>query len=416
MPGYEDLDDYGIWRQTADYGAVWIPRGRVVNWAPYRDGRWVWIDPWGWTWVDNAPWGFAPFHYGRWVFFDGTWAWVPGHVVAHPVYAPALVVFLGNGNWSVTMRGGSGVAWFPLGPGEVYVPTYRVSQRYVRQVNITNVNVTNITLQNMSNVRYRNREAPGSVTIVTRETFVNARPVRRNMVVLTQERLRAAPVAGSAAPYAPTRASVLPQTGRPVSQPPADVSRRRVVVRNAPPPAPVPFSARERALQSQPGRPLDADALESLRGGGQRGQGRDQGRDQGRYTRATDTEQGNDLRPARRGLPAPRAVPPGHDDRGRPDDQDRGRGQDNDQRDRRRTPPPPEQPRASQPTQPTPPPPPLPTPPRLPAEPQQPPPPPPTPPKPAEPHGRGKPQPQQPVEPQHPDTAKHQDTTRRRRT
>src|SRR5882762_7432975 len=81
MPGYEDLDANGSWRDDPEYGPVWAPRV-AVDWAPYRDGHWRWIEPWGWTWIDDAPWGFAPFHYGRWAYGRNTWFWVPGRVVA----------------------------------------------------------------------------------------------------------------------------------------------------------------------------------------------------------------------------------------------------------------------------------------------------------------------------------------------
>src|SRR5262249_30326882 len=73
--GYEDLDDNGSWRPVPTYGYVWVPRTVAVGWAPYRYGHWVWVEPWGWTWVDSAPWGFAPFHYGRWVYSPYGWAW-----------------------------------------------------------------------------------------------------------------------------------------------------------------------------------------------------------------------------------------------------------------------------------------------------------------------------------------------------
>ncbi|MCX8115065.1 MAG: hypothetical protein N3D71_08345, partial [Burkholderiaceae bacterium] len=63
--GVESLDDFGEWRTVESYGPVWFPSGVPVGWAPYRYGRWAWIAPWGWTWIDEAPWGFAPFHYGR---------------------------------------------------------------------------------------------------------------------------------------------------------------------------------------------------------------------------------------------------------------------------------------------------------------------------------------------------------------
>src|SRR5689334_23501633 len=75
--GVEDLDEYGYWGAYPDYGPVWFPRTVAVGWAPYRFGHWVWIEPWGWSWIDDAPWGFAPFHYGRWAIFGGVWGWVP---------------------------------------------------------------------------------------------------------------------------------------------------------------------------------------------------------------------------------------------------------------------------------------------------------------------------------------------------
>lgn len=96
MNGVEDLDEYGSWRIIAGYGPCWVPSVTVVGWAPYHYGRWAWIDPWGWTWIDDEPWGFAPFHYGRWVMASGTWAWVPGPIVVHPVYRPALVRWVGG--------------------------------------------------------------------------------------------------------------------------------------------------------------------------------------------------------------------------------------------------------------------------------------------------------------------------------
>ncbi|MCX7256507.1 MAG: hypothetical protein NTZ64_07145 [Polaromonas sp.] len=94
--GYQQLDRYGDWQQDATYGAVWLPRSLPDNWAPYRTGLWRWISPWGWTWIDEAPWGFAPFHYGRWAQIGPRWAWVPGRLPQRPVYAPALVAFVGN--------------------------------------------------------------------------------------------------------------------------------------------------------------------------------------------------------------------------------------------------------------------------------------------------------------------------------
>ena len=90
-PGTYELDDNGRWQSTPEYGYVWSPVVVVANWVPYRFGHWAWIAPWGWTWVDDAPWGYATSHYGRWVLLGGAWCWVPGPRPLRPAYAPALV-------------------------------------------------------------------------------------------------------------------------------------------------------------------------------------------------------------------------------------------------------------------------------------------------------------------------------------
>jgi hypothetical protein len=257
MTGYEDLDQYGGWSQTPDYGWVWAPRAVPMGWAPYRFGHWVWVDPWGWTWIDDTPWGFAPFHYGRWAFAGARWVWVPGGVVARPVYAPALVVFVGGPRFGVS----AGVAaWFPLGPHEVYRPAYHVTDVYVRRVNVTQVNVTEI---NVARARYVNRGVPGAVVAVNTETFVNARPVGRGVIAVNERDLRDAQIAGTAAPFAPRRESLMAGAVR--GGPPARFTGREVVARTAPPPPPVPFAARQRALEANQGRPLDPAAMDRLR-------------------------------------------------------------------------------------------------------------------------------------------------------
>ena len=129
--GWEDLNRYGRWDRHPEFGVVWLPWSVTVGWAPYRYGRWVWVRPWGWTWVDAMPWGFAPFHYGRWVWWGGRWAWVPGPWVARPVYSPALVGWIGAPNASIGFSIGTGpwVGWVPLAPHDVYRPWYRVTPR-----------------------------------------------------------------------------------------------------------------------------------------------------------------------------------------------------------------------------------------------------------------------------------------------
>jgi hypothetical protein len=137
MTGYEDLDRHGRWERHPEYGAVWFPLSVSVGWAPYRFGRWAWVRPWGWTWVDDAPWGFAPFHYGRWVMVRSQWCWVPGGYVARPAFAPALVGWIGTPNVSITIgsRHLPGSSWVPLAPWERWVPHHPVSPRYVDRIN-----------------------------------------------------------------------------------------------------------------------------------------------------------------------------------------------------------------------------------------------------------------------------------------
>ena len=239
MTGAEELDRYGRWEQDPDYGALWIPRGVAVGWAPYSTGHWAWVLPWGWTWVDDAAWGFAPFHYGRWVHRREVWCWTPGERVVRPVYAPALVGWVGGPGVSVSITVGGGrpppvVGWFPLAPREVYVPSYRASPRYAQNVNITNVtNITQITnvINNPQAPReFNNRRVQNAVTVVPATVMTGRQPVApaaaqlrdtpwvrdiaRQPVVTTA--LVAAPVTAPVLPVSPARGA----QARPVALPP----------------------------------------------------------------------------------------------------------------------------------------------------------------------------------------------------
>ena len=107
-----DLSSYGSWRTDPQYGYVWTPRIASVDWRPYQFGDWVWVEPFGWTWVSNEPWGWAPYHYGTWVHESWGWAWVPGPV--NQYWCPAVVNF--------SEYDGS-IAWVALAPGEVIYPS-----------------------------------------------------------------------------------------------------------------------------------------------------------------------------------------------------------------------------------------------------------------------------------------------------
>jgi hypothetical protein len=281
--GADDLDEYGTWRPAGAYGTVWVP-AVAPGWAPYHYGHWVWVEPWGWTWVDDEPWGFAPCHYGRWVFWGGAWAWAPGPVVvARPVYAPALVAWVGGAHWgvSVSFGGGAGVGWFPLGYGEPYVPAYSVSRTYFQQVNVTNTHITNITNvtnnyyvtnnnttivrnTNITNIHYANQTVPGALTAVPNRVMTNSEPVARSVVAVNANEVKAAPLA--AAPVAPARSSVLgANAGARAALPPAQAGSRPVFSQAAPPARPVPFEAKQEALARNPGRPLDAQTEAQIR-------------------------------------------------------------------------------------------------------------------------------------------------------
>ncbi len=186
LVGYQALDAHGVWRDEPGYGYVWVPRLASVNWAPYRYGHWAWINPWGWTWVDDAPWGFAVSHYGRWAQLRGVWCWLPGPLRTRAFYAPALVAFEGGNNFQLAIgsAGLAAVAWFPLGPREIYRPPYTASQDYFQRVNQHNAQIQHEILTHRYNDdRFRpeehvNRRIPGAVASALANSFIRPNAVR----------------------------------------------------------------------------------------------------------------------------------------------------------------------------------------------------------------------------------------------
>lgn len=248
VPGYQDLDANGTWRQDPQYGAVWTPNQVPAGWAPYQDGHWVWQAPWGWTWVDDAPWGFAPYHYGRWAYIGNSWAWVPGEIVSEPpVYAPALVAFVGDGgggvDYGVSLAVGgvatAGLAWFALGPGEPWHPHWGGhghdwSPHYYDRVNrpIYGHN------HNFHNT-YVNYHAPHAVTCVPATAFVHGQPVNRFAQKVDPRQWHNARFSAGAPGIAPVRQSFGPGLRNAAYRPPATAMARPVVATRRPdvPPA-----------------------------------------------------------------------------------------------------------------------------------------------------------------------------------
>ncbi|AOI56989.1 DUF6600 domain-containing protein [Burkholderia diffusa] len=280
VPGYQDLDANGTWRETPNYGEVWVPNDTPADWAPYHDGHWIWQAPWGWTWVDDAPWGFAPYHYGRWAYVDDSWAWVPGPMVVSepPVYAPALVAFVGGGggpDWSVALTVGgvaaAGCAWFALGPGEPWHPGWggwspHYYDRVNRNIVVNNVtvnktvNVTNITNITNINKTYVNFRAPHAITAVPASAFVHGQPVAHFSQHVDPQQWRNAHVMPGTPGIAPVRQSFTGGLRTASYRPPAAIGQHTFVATRNPA---VPAAYRDQAaahLARQGGRVPGAGA------------------------------------------------------------------------------------------------------------------------------------------------------------
>src|SRR5580700_5388987 len=100
------LDPYGSWTEDPTYGTAWVPSESVVgsDFTPYVSaGHWAYDNDY--VWVSDYDWGWAPFHYGRWVYGGAAWEWIPGRA-----YAGAWTSWrYGYGDWGY-------VGWAPLSP------------------------------------------------------------------------------------------------------------------------------------------------------------------------------------------------------------------------------------------------------------------------------------------------------------
>lgn len=241
--GYSDLDDYGTWKQDETYGNVWVPNNVGPDWAPYSDGNWAYVAPWGWSWVGYEPWGFAPYHYGRWHYFGSYWGWCPGPIYASPFYGPAFVGWLGGFGvgfgvgfgWGF----GGGFGWFPLGWGEPFHPWYRCGWGYYRGINVHNAYFhNNVMFNNHSvnrNFNYAYAHNVHAVTTASHNAFVNGQAINRGAQHLTEASLRGTQVT-SGIHAAPTRGSTLgaANMNSHVATPSRGVENRSVMTRSTP--------------------------------------------------------------------------------------------------------------------------------------------------------------------------------------
>jgi hypothetical protein len=242
--GYSDLDDSGTWKEEPTYGNVWVPNNTPSDWAPYSNGNWSWVAPWGWTWVDYSPWGFAPYHYGRWNWFGSYWGWRPGPINSYPYYGPAYVGFIGGGfgfGFGFGWGWGGGFGWFPLGWGEPYHPWYHCGYHYWNNVNIHNTYIHNFHVNNPGayhTYNYAYAHNTHAVTTASHNDFVNGHSINRANQHLTEASLRNAQVTNriSATPNHASYFGAAAQHGR-VNTPSAAIQNRSVMARTSPAPA-----------------------------------------------------------------------------------------------------------------------------------------------------------------------------------
>jgi hypothetical protein len=217
ITGYDALDGNGHWEEDKGYGPVWLPDAVPRDWAPYRYGHWRWLSAWGWTWIDDLPWGFAPSHYGRWARLPGSgseaerWAWVPGARRDRLIYVPAAVAFLGTAGVGLSYPDSNGpaIAWFPLAPGEVYWPSYTVDLDAIREINASAVaDPTAIEAGAngkppalVANADYRHRRF---ASVVPRPVFAARRAVAPALIQLPDRRLDNAPLLAGSPQIPPT--------------------------------------------------------------------------------------------------------------------------------------------------------------------------------------------------------------------
>src|SRR5208282_408329 len=224
--GAQDLDQYGQWENTPDYGYVWSPNV-APDWSPYYDGNWTWEPYWGWTWVSYEPWGWAPYHYGRWFCNGSRWCWWPGvgRWGGRPLWAPAYVSFLGLGlaarGIGIGLNFGFGsIGWLALGPFDAVFGWWGHHNGYnaVGIGSIAHIGNYGHGLGRMANGRYMsnlqaaltNPNVRRAITTMPANEFGRGLAARGFGRGVDAGTLRSGQMVRGSLPVTPTRASLMP--------------------------------------------------------------------------------------------------------------------------------------------------------------------------------------------------------------
>lgn len=195
---YDNLEAHGDWREVDHYGYCWQPHDISPDWRPYSDGRWVYTDA-GWTWDSNEAYGWAVYHYGRWVNISRIgWLWVPGtewgpgwvswrHNAQYTGWAPLppearLLLHIGLSSWVDD--------YYDIGPSH-----YRfVENRNFGASRINNVFVDqrqNISIihqtTNITNISYVNNVVYNGGPVYDQQLRQSHEPIRRYKLDRRQE-------------------------------------------------------------------------------------------------------------------------------------------------------------------------------------------------------------------------------------
>jgi hypothetical protein len=188
-------------------------------WRPYTDGQWALTDM-GWTWMSDEPFGWATYHYGRWVLDPVYgWLWIPGDE-----WAPA---------WVSWREADDYLGWAPLAPrgiellpaSYIFVPARSFLAPDLVAYALPPVQSVRIfdRTRTVTTYRFVNRRFVNFGVPVDRVQRLTGRPVPRYQVVdlSPDRRHRGARIAGNrVALFRPEveKVGVAPPPGRPVAR------------------------------------------------------------------------------------------------------------------------------------------------------------------------------------------------------